>query len=281
MSVGYEAVLGVTSTRAPSSGGWLGTGDRCRCRRSAPAPWSDPRLPRWAGSERCRRSAGGLAEPERQRRPGAVRLRRRRPARRRRDRTSRPTSRRSSRSPSPTGPRSGERRLGATSRSGVTIDGTNAFVGDQDGTVYAVSLETGAITWSEEMGGRVDSAVAVSDGQVVAVARNTDTAQVVVAAFDEATGERSWPALADPGELHGRDRAVGRRWFAVHRFGGPARASPRHRGRDRAMGDAGALAVLPGDLARVRRPERVRGGHRAGACTGWMPPTAGARGATT
>jgi eukaryotic-like serine/threonine-protein kinase len=86
--------------------------------------------------------------------------------------------------------------LGATSRSGVTIDGTNAFVGDQDGSVYAVSLETGAISWSEQMGGRVDSAVAVSDGQVIAIARNTDTAQVVVDAFDEATGERSWPALA-------------------------------------------------------------------------------------
>ena len=86
--------------------------------------------------------------------------------------------------------------LRASSRSGVTIDGTNAFVGDQDGTVYAVSLETGAISWSQEMDGRVDSAVAVSDGQVIAVARNTDTAQVVLAAFDEATGERSWPALA-------------------------------------------------------------------------------------
>lgn len=86
--------------------------------------------------------------------------------------------------------------LGATSRSGVTIDGTNAFVGDQEGTVYAVSLESGAITWSAEMDGLVDSAVAVADAQVVAVARNPDTAQVVVAAFDEATGERSWPALA-------------------------------------------------------------------------------------
>lgn len=86
--------------------------------------------------------------------------------------------------------------LGETSRSGVTIEGTNAFVGDQGGTVYAVSLESGTITWSAEMDGRVDSAVAVADGQVVAVARNTDTAQVVVGAFDESTGERSWPALA-------------------------------------------------------------------------------------
>ena len=86
--------------------------------------------------------------------------------------------------------------LGETSRSGVTIEGTNAFVGDQEGAVYAVSLENGTITWSAEMDGRVDSAVAVADGQVVAVARNTDTAQVVVAAFDESTGERSWPAQA-------------------------------------------------------------------------------------
>jgi outer membrane protein assembly factor BamB len=86
--------------------------------------------------------------------------------------------------------------LGGTSRSGVTIDGTNAFVGDQGGTVYAVSLETGTITWSAEMEGLVDSAVAVADGRVIAVARNIDPAQVVVAAFDEATGERSWPALA-------------------------------------------------------------------------------------
>jgi outer membrane protein assembly factor BamB len=86
--------------------------------------------------------------------------------------------------------------LGETSRSGVTIAGTNAFVGDQGGTVYAVSMESGTITWSAEMDGRVDSAVAVADGLVVAVARNTDTPQVVVAAFDEATGERAWPALA-------------------------------------------------------------------------------------
>src|SRR4029453_16846297 len=49
--------------------------------------------------------------------------------------------------------------LGETSRSGVTIEGTNAFVGDQGGTVYAVSLESGTITWSAEMDGRVDSPV--------------------------------------------------------------------------------------------------------------------------
>jgi outer membrane protein assembly factor BamB len=89
--------------------------------------------------------------------------------------------------------------LGAPSRSGVTIDGANAFVGDQDGTVYAVSLESGAIGWSQVVEGRVDTPLAVSNGRVVAVARNTDTPQVIVTAFDAASGERVWPAVAVQG----------------------------------------------------------------------------------
>ena len=86
--------------------------------------------------------------------------------------------------------------LGGLSRSGVTIDGANAFVGDQEGTVAAISLEDGAVTWSQDLDGHVDTPLAVSDGQVYAVARNADTPQVVVAAFDAASGERGWPAVA-------------------------------------------------------------------------------------
>jgi outer membrane protein assembly factor BamB len=85
--------------------------------------------------------------------------------------------------------------LQALSRSGVTIDGANAFVGDEEGTVAAISLEDGAVTWSQDLDGHVDTPLAVSDGQVYAVARNLDTPQVVVAAFDAASGERGWPAV--------------------------------------------------------------------------------------
>jgi outer membrane protein assembly factor BamB len=81
------------------------------------------------------------------------------------------------------------------SRSGVTIDGANAFVGDQGGTVAAIALEDGAVTWSQKLDGLVDTPLAVSDGQVYAVARNADTPQVVVAAFDAASGERGWPSV--------------------------------------------------------------------------------------
>ncbi|MGA9159928.1 MAG: PQQ-binding-like beta-propeller repeat protein [Actinomycetota bacterium] len=86
--------------------------------------------------------------------------------------------------------------LDAISRSGVTIDGATAFVGDQDGTVYAISLDDGTVTWSATVDGRVDTPVAVSQGLVFAVARNLDTPQIAIAAFDAATGDRAWPAVA-------------------------------------------------------------------------------------
>jgi outer membrane protein assembly factor BamB len=85
--------------------------------------------------------------------------------------------------------------LEGLSRSGVTIDGANAFVGDQGGTVAAISLEDGAVTWSQKLDGLVDTPLAVSDGHVYAVARNADTPQVVVAAFDAASGEQGWPSV--------------------------------------------------------------------------------------
>ena len=86
--------------------------------------------------------------------------------------------------------------LGAISRSGVTIDGATAFVGDQAGTVYAISLDDGTVRWSGTVDGRVDTPLAVSQGLVFAVARNLDTPQIAIAAFDAATGDRAWPAVA-------------------------------------------------------------------------------------
>ena len=116
--------------------------------------------------------------------------------------------------------------LGATSRSGVTIDGTNAFVGDQDGSVYAVSLETGAISWSEQMGGRVDSAdrrLRRTGGRDRPEHRHGAGRRGRVRRGD---GGAVVAGARDPGELHGRDRAVGGRWFALHRFGATGACEP-------------------------------------------------------
>lgn len=83
--------------------------------------------------------------------------------------------------------------LESLSRSGVTIDGTTVYVGDHGGNVYAISLDAGDVLWKAEIGGRVDSPIAVADGTAYAVARNADTPAVIVGGFDAATGERAWP----------------------------------------------------------------------------------------
>ena len=91
--------------------------------------------------------------------------------------------------------------LEGVSRSGVTIDDGAVFVGDQnvggqEGHVYALSLDDGSVTWSQQVGGRADTPIAVADGNAYVVARDADTPRVVVAAFDAATGQRAWSPLS-------------------------------------------------------------------------------------
>ena len=96
--------------------------------------------------------------------------------------------------------------LEGLSRSGVTIEGGSVYVGDQEvgaqdveassGRVYALSLDDGSIIWKQEVGGRADTSIAVADGNAYVVARDSQTPRVIIAAFDAATGERSWSPLS-------------------------------------------------------------------------------------
>ncbi|HJU57428.1 MAG TPA: PQQ-binding-like beta-propeller repeat protein [Actinomycetota bacterium] len=88
--------------------------------------------------------------------------------------------------------------LEASSLSGVTIDGDTVFVGDQDGTLAAYGLGDGEFRWSNAVTGRIDTPVAVADGSVYAVARDSDDVRVTLVAFDAVTGERSWPPFTVP-----------------------------------------------------------------------------------
>lgn len=82
--------------------------------------------------------------------------------------------------------------LGATSRSGVTIDGDTALVADEDGNVYAVKLDAGTLAWTSKTEGAVDAAVAVSDGKVFVVVRDTAGQRMKLLALDEASGKQVW-----------------------------------------------------------------------------------------
>ena len=88
--------------------------------------------------------------------------------------------------------------LKASSRSGVTIDGTTAFVADEDGNVYAVSVDKGAVLWSAQTIGEALAPPAASDGNVYVVARNTTSQETQLVALDERTGKAVWPQSYSP-----------------------------------------------------------------------------------
>jgi outer membrane protein assembly factor BamB len=87
------------------------------------------------------------------------------------------------------------------SRTGVTVDGDVAYVGDDGGTVTAVSVSDGEVLWSRGLdadgpcavaAGVVDAPLAASDGLVVAVARDAEEGRVAVSAYEESDGACRW-----------------------------------------------------------------------------------------
>ncbi len=82
--------------------------------------------------------------------------------------------------------------LGATSRSGVTIQAGVAYVGDQAGIVHAVAIEDGVERWTAEVGGRADLPIAVADGLVYVISRHADERNVQITALTASDGERAW-----------------------------------------------------------------------------------------
>jgi len=99
--------------------------------------------------------------------------------------------------------------LQTVARSGVTVDDTHAYVGDQQGHVVAVALADGSVTWTAEVPGRVDMPVAVSGGTVYLVARDPDAPAVAIVALDAATGRRSWQVFPRAQSTFGSAPAAG------------------------------------------------------------------------
>ncbi|MEX0743401.1 MAG: PQQ-binding-like beta-propeller repeat protein [Actinomycetota bacterium] len=101
--------------------------------------------------------------------------------------------------------------LGEESRSGVTVEADTAYVGDEDGMVYAIALADGEIRWTSDLaegsaaegatgatgceafeGGAVDVPIGVAEDRVIVVGRNVDGGAVAVGALSASTGECTW-----------------------------------------------------------------------------------------
>jgi outer membrane protein assembly factor BamB len=90
-------------------------------------------------------------------------------------------------------------RLQGESKSGVTVEGSRAFVADEAGRLYAIDLSSGTISWTARTTGTVAGPVAAGEGLVVAVVAASQAARTAgVVAFDEATGEERWNVSPDP-----------------------------------------------------------------------------------
>jgi outer membrane protein assembly factor BamB len=97
----------------------------------------------------------------------------------------------------------GERRrswtvqLDAVSRTGVTVEGDTAYVGDSRGEITAIDVATGDVRWQQSVEGYVARPVAVADGTVVVTIQGSRSVTARVIALDAADGTERW--RFDPG----------------------------------------------------------------------------------
>ena len=82
--------------------------------------------------------------------------------------------------------------LDAASVSGVSVDGSTAFVGDTQGVLYAVDVAKGKETWTSRSTGRIEAPPAVSGGLVYTASRELSQGNATIRAVDENTGQQKW-----------------------------------------------------------------------------------------
>lgn len=83
-------------------------------------------------------------------------------------------------------------QLQAVSRTGVTVEGTTAYVGDDDGTITAIDLATGAVRWAHDGPGPVVTPIGAAAGTLVFSTQPRPGQPAVVIALDPSDGSESW-----------------------------------------------------------------------------------------
>jgi outer membrane protein assembly factor BamB len=82
--------------------------------------------------------------------------------------------------------------LQAVSRSGVTVDGDTAYVGDEDGIVTSIDTATGSARWTYDAPGPVSTAVAAGEDTVVFSTQPRPEEPAVVVAVHASDGSEAW-----------------------------------------------------------------------------------------
>ena len=83
-------------------------------------------------------------------------------------------------------------QLDAASKTGVTVVGETAYVGDTDGTVYAIDLRSGTVTWRGTVGGTLNTPLAATPDLVVATVQGEARTPPAVVALKASDGTQAW-----------------------------------------------------------------------------------------
>ena len=83
-------------------------------------------------------------------------------------------------------------QLKEVSRTGVTVDGDSAYVGDNRGNVYAVDVASGTLRWSAKTGGFLANPLASADGSVVIAVQGGRTTRPRLMALADGDGSEMW-----------------------------------------------------------------------------------------
>lgn len=100
-------------------------------------------------------------------------------------------------------------QLDAVSRTGVTVDGDTAFLGDNAGNVYAIAITSGKVRWTADAGGFLTTAPAVSDGLVLVTVQGDRSTRPHVVAFDGSDGSPVWNDEIQGGAIFASTPAIG------------------------------------------------------------------------
>ena len=83
-------------------------------------------------------------------------------------------------------------QLKEVSRTGVTVDGDTAYVGDNRGNVYAVDVANGTLRWSAKTDGFLANPLASADGSVVVAVQGGRTTRARLTALAKGDGSETW-----------------------------------------------------------------------------------------
>ena len=82
--------------------------------------------------------------------------------------------------------------LEAVTRTGVTVDGDTAYVGDDGGTVTAIDVASGEVRWTFDAGGPVSTPIAAAEDTVIVSTQPKEGLPTALVALTAADGTEAW-----------------------------------------------------------------------------------------